>query len=337
MFRAIKIVGTIVSFPVGSIGTLHRMDKQGQVDPVAVEEESTQMVRNIFEKLLKMAGVTVEVRGYENIPQDRPVLYVGNHRSYFDILVGYTTVPGLMGFVAKKEMEKIPLLSKWMLNVNCLFLDRNNIKEGLKMILAGIEKVRRGVSVWIFPEGTRNKNEQLSDLLPFKEGSLKIAEKSGCPVVPVAIKGTAEVFEKHIPLICPSHVVIEFGEPFIVKELDRRTGSLSAHIREKRSQGCFQRWKGEQLRDGLLEIRGRLDQIDTQIEKLFEERMRLCSEVAEYKIATGKAVYDAEREKQKIDQFRRWQRASLTSRRLPSCFADDDAEPPVSVYWKNSH
>ena len=71
----------------------------------------------------------------------------------FDILVGYTTVPGLMGFVAKKEMEKIPLLSKWMLNVNCLFLDRNNIKEGLKTILAGIEKVRRGVSVWIFSGG----------------------------------------------------------------------------------------------------------------------------------------------------------------------------------------
>ena len=218
MFRAIKIVGTIVSFLVGSIGTLHRMDKQGQVDPVAVEEESTQMVRNIFEKLLKMAGVTVEVRGYENIPQDRPVLYVGNHRSYFDILVGYTTVPGLMGFVAKKEMEKIPLLSKWMLNVNCLFLDRNNIKEGLKTILAG----------------TRNKNEQLSDLLPFKEGSLKIAEKSGCPVVPVAIKGTAEVFEKHIPLICPSHVVIEFGEPFIVKELDPENRKfVGAYTREK--------------------------------------------------------------------------------------------------------
>lgn len=234
MFRAIKIVGTIVSFLVGSIGTLHCMDKQGQVDPVAVEEESTQMVRNIFEKLLKMAGVTVEVRGYENIPQDRPVLYVGNHRSYFDILVGYTTVPGLMGFVAKKEMEKIPLLSKWMLNVNCLFLDRNNIKEGLKTILAGIEKVRRGVSVWIFPEGTRNKNEQLSDLLPFKEGSLKIAEKSGCPVVPVAIKGTAEVFEKHIPLICPSHVVIEFGEPFIVKELDPENRKfVGAYTREK--------------------------------------------------------------------------------------------------------
>lgn len=251
MFRAIKIVGTIVSFLVGSIGTLHRMDKQGQVDPVAVEEESTQMVRNIFEKLLKMAGVTVEVRGYENIPQDRPVLYVGNHRSYFDILVGYTTVPGLMGFVAKKEMEKIPLLSKWMLNVNCLFLDRNNIKEGLKTILAGIEKVRRGVSVWIFPEGTRNKNEQLSDLLPFKEGSLKIAEKSGCPVVPVAIKGTAEVFEKHIPLICPSHVVIEFGEPFIVKEAGSGEPEVCRRIYERKDRrDAFRDGKGEQLGDG---------------------------------------------------------------------------------------
>ena len=234
MFRAIKIVGTIVSFLVGSIGTLHRMDKQGQVDPVAVEEESTQMVRNIFEKLLKMAGVTVEVRGYENIPQDRPVLYVGNHRSYFDILVGYTTVPGFVGFVAKKEMEKIPLLRSWMKNVNCLFLDRKDIKAGLKTILEGIEKVKNGISVWIFPEGTRNRNKDLKELLVFKEGSLKIAEKSGCPVVPVAMVGTAEAFESHFPFIRPSHVTVYYGEPFYIKELepDQRKHA-GAYTREK--------------------------------------------------------------------------------------------------------
>ena len=145
---------------------------------------------------------------------------MGNHRSYFDILVGYTTVPGLMGFVAKKEMEKIPLLSAWMRNVNCLFLDRHNLKEGLKTILAGIDSVKRGTSVWIFPEGTRNRNEEITELLDFKEGSLKIAEKSGCPVVPVAMTGTAEVFEKHIPFMRPSKVTIEFGDPFLVKELE---------------------------------------------------------------------------------------------------------------------
>ena len=220
MFRAIKIVGTIVSFLVGSIGTLHRMDKQGQVDPVAVEEESTQMVRNIFEKLLKMAGVTVEVRGYENIPQDRPVLYVGIHRSYFDILVGYTTVPGLMGFVAKKEMEKIPLLSTWMRFVHCLFLDRENPKEGLKTILQAIDYVKNGISICIFPEGTRNKGEELS-LLPFKEGAFKIATKTGCPIVPISMNNTAEIFENHFPKIKKTHVVLEYGTPIYPNELDK--------------------------------------------------------------------------------------------------------------------
>ena len=160
------------------------------------------------------------VRGLENIPKDQAVLYVGNHRSYFDILVGYTTVPTLLGFVAKKEMRRYPLLAQWMENVNCLFLDRENPKEGLKTILQGIEYVKRGVSVWIFPEGTRNRNEDPLDLLPFKEGSLKIAEKSGCPVVPVALTGTADVFERHLPFIYPAHVTIEFGKPFIVKELE---------------------------------------------------------------------------------------------------------------------
>ncbi len=79
--------------------------------------------------------------------------------------------------------------------------------------------MKRGVSIWIFPEGTRNRGDNILELLPFKEGSLKIAEKSGCPVVPVAITGTAEVFEKHLPFIKPAHVTIEFGEPFIIKEL----------------------------------------------------------------------------------------------------------------------
>lgn len=92
----------------------------------------------VFRCLLKLAGVTITVKGEENIPKDTAVLYVGNHRSYFDILTGYTTVPTLLGFVAKKEMEKIPILRTWMANVNCLFLDRKNIKEGLKTILQGI-------------------------------------------------------------------------------------------------------------------------------------------------------------------------------------------------------
>ena len=92
----------------------------------------------------------------------RQVLYVGNHQSYFDILVGYTTVPTLLGFVAKKEMERYIFLRDWMRNVNCLFLDRTDIKAGMKTILDGIQKIKAGISVWIFPEGTRNINEDVT-------------------------------------------------------------------------------------------------------------------------------------------------------------------------------
>ena len=232
MFRAIKIVGTIVSFLVGSIGTLHRMDKQGQVDPVAVEEESTQMVRNIFEKLLKMAGVTVEVRGYENIPQDRPVLYVGNHRSYFDILVGYTTVPGLMGFVAKKEMEKIPCLAHWMRFINCLFLDRKNIKAGLATMNEGTQLLKDGFSIAIFPEGTRSQDE---DPHEFKEGSLRPALKAKVPVIPMAISGTADILENNKRFqVKPATVHITFGQPIYPDQLERAEKKhLGATIREE--------------------------------------------------------------------------------------------------------
>lgn len=219
MLRFIAVSTTVVGFLIFSTGRLWQQKRLEKKDQARMEEESLAIVRRVFRFILKIAGVNVTVKGFENIPKDQAVLYVGNHRSYFDILVGYTTVPGLIGFVAKKEMERIPLLSGWMSHVNCLFLNRKDLKEGLKTILEGIEKVKRGVSVWIFPEGTRNRNENLTELMPFKEGSLKIAEKSGCPVVTVAITGTAEVFEKHFPRITPAQVTIEFGEPFIVKEL----------------------------------------------------------------------------------------------------------------------
>ena len=237
MIRLLLVLFTLVGFLIFSYPFLVAQVSLGKKDPHARDLETIKMVRSVFGLLLKLAGVTVTVKGAENIPEDKAVLYVGNHRSYFDILAGYTTVPTLLGFVAKKEMEKIPLLRTWMVNVNCLFLDRKNIKEGLKTILQGIEKVKGGSSVWIFPEGTRCKAKDPAELLPFKEGSLKIAEKSGCPVVPVAITGTAEILEKHFPFIRPSHVTIEFGEAFYIKELpaeDRtRAGAYSeARIRE---------------------------------------------------------------------------------------------------------
>ena len=181
-----------------------------------------------FKPILFLSGVRLIVKGRENIPKDSPVLYVGNHRSYFDIVIGYTLAKNNTGFVAKKSMEKIPFISVWMKFLNCQFLDRENIKEGLKMVLRCIELIKAGTSIWIFPEGTRSSGDEM---LPFKEGSFKIAEKTGCPIIPVAISNTEEIFENHIPRIKRTKVVFEFGEPIDVKSMDKDTRKhLGAHV-----------------------------------------------------------------------------------------------------------
>ncbi len=190
------------------------------------------LVQNGFRIFTWHCGVKVTVKGKENIPTDHPVLFVGNHRSFFDILVCYQLVKTPTGFIAKKSMEKLPLVSWYMPFVHCLFLDRDNIKEGFKTILQGISYVKEGISLWIFPEGTRNKVADLP-LLPFKEGALKIAEKTGCPVIPVAITGTAAIFEDHFPIVKGGPVTVTFGTPIILQDLPKEDRKFPGSYTQK--------------------------------------------------------------------------------------------------------
>ena len=217
MIRLILVVLAVVLYLIFSIPVLSYLKNLEKKDPKAAAKKSLDLVRWILGIVRDLAGITYEVRGLEHIPSDRAVLYVGNHRSYFDIVMGYTTVPAPTGFIAKKEMIGIPLLSQWMVQMNCLFLDRSNIKEGLKTILTGIEKVKGGISMWIFPEGTRNKTED--EMLPFKAGSLKLSEKTGCPIVPMAITNSADILENHFPKVKPTHVILQYGTPIYLDQL----------------------------------------------------------------------------------------------------------------------
>ena len=174
-------------------------------------------VRSAFRSIGRISGAKVTIIGEENIP-DEAVLYVGNHRSVFDIILTYPRMKRLTGFVSKDSMEHIPLFSTWMRLVKCLFLNRENMKEGLKTILQAIAYINEGISIVIFPEGTRNKGEE-STLMPFKEGAVRIATKSNCPIIPMSITNTAEVFENHFPRLRPVNVVIEYGKPIYPSEL----------------------------------------------------------------------------------------------------------------------
>lgn len=221
MIRFLLVCVIVIGFLILSIPVLIIEWIIGKFSPMTKDISSLRLIQGTFKFILLVAGTKVTVIGEENVPKDSPVLYIGNHRSYFDILLTYSRCPIRTGYVAKKEMEKIPLLSNWMKYLHCLFLDRKDIKQGLKTILTAIEKVKSGISICIFPEGTRNKAEDETEMLEFHEGSFKIASKSGCPIIPVSMNNTAEIFEAHFPRIKSCHVVVEYGKPIYVKELDK--------------------------------------------------------------------------------------------------------------------
>lgn len=171
-----------------------------------------------FKPILFISGVKLTVKGRENILKDQAALYVYNHRGFYDILTGYSTAPYPTAFVSKKEIRKIPMVSRWMGFMNCLFLDREDVRQGLQTILEGIELMKGGTSIYIAPEGTRNSGEEL---LEFHEASFKLAEKSKCPIVPVALNNTDAVFEQHLPWIRKAHVIIEYCEPIYMDQMER--------------------------------------------------------------------------------------------------------------------
>lgn len=189
------------------------------------------IVQWAFKVILFISGTRTEIVGFENIPKDEPVLFAGNHRSYFDVVIAYSLMPNLTGFVAKKEIGKVPIISTWMRLLYCLFLDRDDIKEGLKTILLGIDYVKSGISVVIFPEGTRAKEGE--PMGTFKEGSLKIAEKSGCKIIPVVQNNTAQCMENNHGRIRSAHTTIEFCKPIDLKELSKEERKFAgAYIRQ---------------------------------------------------------------------------------------------------------
>lgn len=192
---------------------------------------SLAIVNWAFRVVLLISGVKITVIGEENVPKDQAVLYIGNHRSFYDIIATYVRVPRPTGYIAKKELLKVPLLSIWMKYLHCLFLDREDIKQGLQTILTAIDKIKSGISIFVFPEGTRNKVE--GTFLPFHEGCFKIATKTGCPIVPVTLYNTSAIFEDHLPKIKKANIVIHYGTPFYAKDLSKEDQKrLGAYTQE---------------------------------------------------------------------------------------------------------
>ncbi len=168
-----------------------------------------------------IVGAHVTVLDKDRIPRDEAVLFVANHRSIFDVVLLYAEMFRPTAIVSKKEIKKVPILSWWMVLMHCRFMDRDDMRQSLQVILESIEEAKNGISIMIFPEGTRSKGESELDMNPFKEGSFKISTKSGVKTIPVAIHGTRQLLEQQFPRIRSGEVTISFGSPIDPKEMDK--------------------------------------------------------------------------------------------------------------------
>lgn len=221
MIRFILLVLVVVSFLILSIPILLIEWIIGKISPHAKDISSLRIIQGVFRFLLWICGTKVTCIGLENIPKDQPVLYIGNHRSDFDTLLTYVRCPGVTGYIAKKELQKFPLLRDWMRYLHCKFIDRQDIRQGLKVILEAIDDVKSQKSICVFPEGTRSHGENELEMLPFHEGSFKVATKTGCAIIPMAITGSSAIFEDQFPKIKPARIILEYGEPIYPDQLDK--------------------------------------------------------------------------------------------------------------------
>lgn len=201
------IIGWVVFFPttvvLGTVAILLSLfDPSGNIP---------HLVARLWGKIqLSITGTTVKIQGQENINSQKSYILVSNHQSNFDIfaLLGYLSMQ--FRWIAKASLFRIPFLGWAMSRIGYIPIERDSPKKAYRSMLQAAEKVRKGVSVIIFPEGTRSPD---GNLQPFKKGVFLIALKSQAPILPIAIRGTAKIMQKGDWRMHPGNVQIIIGPP----------------------------------------------------------------------------------------------------------------------------
>ena len=213
IFRTIAMFLYLFGYMIVHYGTLRRGERAlAAGDTETVEQLVDRHIPRWSRGILKVTGVTLTVEGLENIPKEGPCVFVGNHRSYYDIPLLLASLDKPHGILAKEELEKIPLLNRWMKLLGCVFVQRDALRASVRALNDATAIVESGRSFVIFPEGTRYKGEE-GGAGEFKNGAFRIAVKTGAPVVPVAMTGARALFENNGNRCHPGRVHISILPP----------------------------------------------------------------------------------------------------------------------------
>ncbi|MBD3224894.1 MAG: 1-acylglycerol-3-phosphate O-acyltransferase [Caldithrix sp.] len=192
------------------------------------------IIRMWARSVLVFSGVKVQAKGKENIDRSQYYVFMSNHLSNFDILALTVAIPVTVRFIAKKELFRIPIFGWGMQIAGMIKIDRGNSRQARKIIDKAVDIVRSGVSVIIFPEGTRSPDGKLQE---FKKGGFVLALKGKIPIVPVVIQGSREIMKKKSLRLHKGRVFVNFLQPISTEPLDyENRKQVIAAVREQIKQ-----------------------------------------------------------------------------------------------------
>lgn len=160
--------------------------------------------------ILFIAGVKCETEGLNNIDKNSAYIFVSNHLSYFDIPVLMKVIPNNLRFIYKKSLSVIPVWGWATYLGGYIPINRKNAREALNSLASASRKIKEGISVAIFPEGTRSVNGNIGE---FKKGVFVVARESGKLIVPVTIIGTNKILPKKSLKIRSGKVKVIINKP----------------------------------------------------------------------------------------------------------------------------
>lgn len=229
-----KIIGNIPGV-IKIYANLRHLNKfKKEIEDAKITGDKEREKKNILlatstwgKALSKSAGMNVTLYGEENLPKEGPIVYMCNHQGYADIVALCAVLDTIQyGYVAKDDLEKVPLYGKWIDRIRSVMINRGNPRDALKAISRGVELIKEGYSLLIFPEGTRSRGDDMGE---FKPGAMKLATKPKVPIVPVTIDGTWKIFEQN-GCVTPGEVKVMVHPMIETKDL---TKEEEKHLSDK--------------------------------------------------------------------------------------------------------
>lgn len=231
------ILASLTGFFLFSFISIAYLPKIRTMGERAGVEYARKKLKWLSKQILKSLDVKLDIKyknreAIDSLDKKEGVIFVCNHQSNLDIPAIVTALHMDVGFVAKHEMKRWPFFGTWMKKSNCVFLNRENPREGIKDIKKAVELIKEGYPTVIFPEGERSLTGKI---LNFKKGSFKLATETNGIIVPLTLKGTYDIQPRGtLKMARGKKVTLIVDEPIFVKNLSKDEEKvLATTVRDK--------------------------------------------------------------------------------------------------------